>query len=163
MQVCTTMFAFPFFVIGKMLRSVDIIQRVQKVPLYICLFLVIPFAYLAIWNGHVSVFRCNFGHYLSLYYINAIVLSLITFITFAKLQFASKQNYLVDMTAKGMIVIIAYQMTAIKILEVIIHRTFWGECVITMVVMVVGVVLSTFAWKYLPFLFGKYNSKTLAS
>lgn len=155
-QFYTTLLSYPFFIMGKIIAHNNILLKLNKASKILIWILSIPAIYLAIKNGQVNLIRCQCGQNLLFFYLNAIVLSLGTFILFAEIKQLNRHNYYIEMTAKSMIIILAYQYTAICILKIFIDgNSIIGSVLITAIVMIVGFFLSQYSWKKFPILFGK--------
>lgn len=155
-QLNTTLLSFPFFILGKYIAQKDVLSKFNKLPLWPIWIVCLPVLYLAVKNGEVNIFRCRCGYHLFLFYFNAVFLSLATFITFARVKTINRYNYYVEMTSKSMIILLAYQFTAISLFQIVIDsNTIIGSIVVTALVMIIGFFISQFCWKRLPILFGK--------
>ncbi len=155
-QLNTTVLSFPFFVLGKHIAQKDVLPKLNKLPLWPLWIICLPVLYLVAKNGQVNLFRCQCGHHLLLFYFNAVFLSLTTFFTFARVKAINRYNYYVEMASKGMIILLAYQFTAISLFQRVIHNnTVIESIVVTALVMIIGFFLSQFCWIRLPILFGK--------
>lgn len=155
-QLNTTLLSFPFFILGKYIAQKDVLSKFNKLPLWLIWIICLPVLCLALKNGPVNIFRCQCGRFLLLFYFNAVFLSLATFITFARIKAINQYNYYIEMTSKSMIILLAYQFTAISLLKIVIDsNTIIGSIVVTALVMIIGFFISQFCWKRLPILFGK--------
>ena len=155
-QLNTVVLSFPFFVLGKYIAQKDLLSKFNKLPLWPIWIICLPVLFFAVKNGEVNLFRCHCGNNVLLFYFNAVFLSLAAFITFARVKAINRYNYYVEMTSKSMIILLAYQFTAISLLQSVIDKnTILGSIVITALVMIIGFFLSLFCWKRLPILFGK--------
>ena len=155
-QLNTVVLSFPFFVLGKYIAQKDLLSKFNKLPLWPIWIICLPVLFFAVKNGEVNLFRCHCGNNMLLFYFNAVFLSLAAFITFARVKAINRYNYYVEMTSKSMIILLAYQFTAISLLQSVIDKnTILGSIVITALVMIIGFFLSLFCWKRLPILFGK--------
>ena len=155
-QLNTTVLSFPFFILGKTIAQKDLLSLMNKIPLWTIWIISLPVVYLAVKNGQVNLFRCQCGNHLLLFYLNSVILSCAAFLTFAKMKIFNQFNYYIEMTSKSMIILLAYQFTAISLLKIFINgNTILGSIVVTAIVMVLGFFISQFCWKRIPILFGK--------
>ena len=155
-QMNTIMLSFPYFVLGKTVAQKDLLSLLKRIPLWAIWIIGLPFVYLAVKNGRVNLFKCDCGASLLLFFLDSIALTFVVFMTFAKMEVFNRFNYYVEMMSKGMIIILAYHLTAFALcLRFIDNNTILGSLFITAIIMFIGFFLSLFCWKRIPILFGK--------
>lgn len=152
LQINTTLMCLPFFILGIFLKKHFETVLKFKWAIYV---LAIPCLLLAIKNGYINVFRCEGGTYVSLFYINAAMISLFWILLFS--QFLNKRNLHVEKLAKGMIILLATHFTMIDLFALVLPLTIPMTFVVAILVMIIGYFLSVFSYVHFPILFGKYD------
>lgn len=148
-QINTTIMAFPFFALGMFLKNY--FNWIIKYKLFFILFS-LPFFYLATINGEISLIRCEAGNHWVLFYLNAAFISLFLLLMFQ--TFLNKSNSIIKTTAMGLIIILASHLTIISYFD-FLTKHLLHPVILTLVVMVIGYIMSRFSLRYFPILFGK--------
>lgn len=149
-QINTTLMAFPFFIFGVFLKKY--FKFITKYKVYIML-LSLPFFYFAIKNGDVNMFRCAPGNNLVLFYLNAAFIS-VFFILLFETFFNKMSNEVIKTTSMGLIIVLASHLFITEIIDKYTFHTL-HPAILTILVMVVGFVLSWITLRYFPFILGK--------
>ena len=149
LQINTTIMAFPFFALGMFLKNY--FNWIIKYKLYLIL-LSIPFFYLATINGEISLIRCIAGNHWVLFYLNATFISLFLLLVFQ--TFLNHSNAIINTTAMGLIIVLASHLTIISYLD-FLTKHLLHPVILTLLIMVIGYILSRLSLRYFPILFGK--------
>ena len=148
-QINTTIMAFPFFALGMFLKKY--FNWIIRYKLYLIL-LSIPFFYLATINGEISLIRCDAGYHWVLFYLNATFISLFLLLIFK--TFLNHYNGVIKTTAMGLIIILALHLSLIDLInDITLHLLH--PAILTLLIMVIGYILSRLSLRYFPILFGK--------
>lgn len=162
-QVDSALMAFPFYVIGFLLKGVVLREGENRNKLTMILSLIVMFCLLLLltkWNGICDINSCEYGESLLLYYFNGVLGSLLV-IKLAKL-FVLPKTFLpiISVYMSGATLIIgysAYSTGEIKRLLPVLCNNNLGGVLIAAIVLAVLYPIILIASKYFPAILGKRN------